>query len=456
MTETERKIAVSHKSQLVEYFERGNKEPQDWGIGTEHEKFLFQVGNFKRLAYNSETGIRTILEHMQQNDWHPIMEQEHLIGLRKNGASITLEPGGQFELSGRNFKTIHHTYIETNKHFEELKLICQKLNFFSLPMGIDPITKLEDVPWMPKERYKIMRNYMPTKGNLGLQMMTNTATIQVNLDYDSEKDMVVKMRIAQALQPIVSAIFANSPFSAGKPNGYLSYRSKIWNDTDPDRCGFLPFLFDEGFGFERWVDYLLDIPMYFIYRDGKYIAANGITFREFMHGKHGLSPTMEDWETHTSTAFPDVRLKQFIEMRGADASCAVHIASLSALWVGLLYDGQSRDEAYKMISEWDIETIQTVRSQVPKRGLKAASGNINVGKIAKKLYQIAVDGLIRRSVICNSEDEAQYLEPVRRITESGITQAERLLDRYHNKYNSNLTALLDDWQMLQLQSCPNE
>jgi glutamate--cysteine ligase len=456
MTEIEKQRKILDKAQLVRYFELGSKPSKDWGIGTEHEKFLYNRTNFHRLGYDTEPGIKTILQHMQINGWEPIVEGTNIIALKNNGASITLEPGGQFELSGKNFKTVHETYTETKKHFEELKSICQEFGFFSLPMGVGPLWEVDELPWMPKRRYAYMKAHMPTRGGLGLDMMTNTATIQVNLDYSSERDMIRKMRVAQALQYIATAIFANSPFSGGKPNGYLSYRAHIWEDTDPDRCGFLPFIFDEGFGFERWVDYLLDIPMYFIYRNEKYLPANGMTFRDFMNGKHQIEPTMEDWETHVSTVFPDVRLKQFIEMRGADASCTSHIAALSALWVGLLYDGDSLDEAEALISDWDVKTMQEVRAQVPRKGLQAASGNIHAGTVAKQLYQIALGGLTRRSVTCCSEDESQYLEPVREITDSGITQAERVLHSYHQKYNGNLIKLLNDWQLLQLQSCPNE
>ncbi len=321
-------------------------------------------------------------------------------------------------------------------------------------MGVDPLWNVADIPWMPKARYAIMKECMPTKGNLGLSMMTNTATIQVNLDYASEADMIKKMRIAQALQPFASAIFANSPFTGGKPNGYLTYRTQIWNDTDPDRCGFLPFIFDEGFGFERWVDYLLDVPMYFIYRDGEYLPANKMTFREFMQGKHELQPTLEDWETHASTVFPDVRLKQYIEMRGADASCVKHIAALSAFWVGLLYDKQSRNEAYEMISKWNIEEIQDIRAQVPVKALKAQTANLHAGEIAQQLYQLASDGLTRRAKVCHTNDESQYLNPVREITESGITQAERMLKCYREDFNSSLIHMLESWREKQLQSCP--
>lgn len=452
MTEKEKKIEITHKSQLIEYFEQGNKPVEKWGIGTENEKFLFRRSDFKRLSFDKETGISDILRQMQNDGWSPMKENEKTIGLRKNGASITLEPGGQFELSGENFKTIQETFHETRKHFQELNDICLRYGFFSLPLGVDPLSALGEVPWVPKDRYRFMKNYMPTKGTLGLEMMTKTASIQVNLDYSSESDMVKKMHVAQALQPIVTAIFANSPFSNGKPNGYLSYRAHIWDNTDPDRCGFLPFIFDEGFGFERWVDYLLDVPMYFIYRNKNYFAANGLTFREFFLGKHELKPTMEDWDTHVSTVFPDIRLKQFIEMRGADANCASHIASLSALWVGLLYDSQSLDEAWKLISEWNVETIREVRAQVPKKALKAKSGNINAGIVARQIYRIAMDGLCRRAKLSDSENECRFLAPVKEITESGITFAEKLLQRYKSRTES-LPELLYRWQKEQMEEC---
>jgi glutamate--cysteine ligase len=456
MTATEDKIAIEHKAQLVEYFEKGNKPREKWGIGTEHEKFMFRKNNFKRLVYGPDRGINTILTQMQLIGWQPVLEGEKTIGLKKGGASITLEPGGQFELSGENFKTVHETFRETRKHFDELNTICNAYGFFSLPMGVDPLTRLDDVPWMPKERYRWMKKHMPTKGDLGLEMMTNTASIQVNLDYASEADMVKKMRVAQALQPVATAIFANSPFSNGKPNGFLSYRAHIWDHTDPDRCGFLPFIFDESFGFERWVDYLLDVPMYFIYREGNYLPANKITFREFLTGKHSQKPTMEDWNIHVSTVFPDVRLKQFIEMRGADAGCASHIASLSALWVGLLYDNQSLDEAHELISGWDVKTMQELRSEVPKKGLNAEVSPLHAGVISKEMYRIAAEGLARRAVFREIENEARFLEPVRKITETGVTQAEKLLKLYMSNKDNNLSEIVYNWQREQMENCPKE
>ncbi len=435
---------IYNKEQLVDYFRKGNTPFENWGIGTEHEKFMYNAIDFKRLAYDGEAGIKAILEAIREEGWEPIMEEENIIGLTKDGASITLEPGGQFELSGRNFSTIHQTYCETKRHFSTLFQISKQLNFFTLPMGLDPLWMVEDIPLMPKKRYEIMRNYMPKVGNLGLHMMTRTSTIQVNLDYADEQDMIIKMRIAQALQPVASAIFANSPFAQGEPNGYLTYRTEIWNDTDADRCGFLSFIFDDNFGFERWVDYLLDVPMYFIYRAGKYLPANNMSFRDFMCGKHTEKPTIADWELHCSTVFPDVRLKQYIEMRGADGSCVGHIAALSAFWVGLLYDEQSRKEAYEIISSWNIEDIIEIRRQVPKMALKASSGKLNVGIIAKQMLQLADDGLTRRANLCKTTDESSYLNPLRKIVASGITQAEQNLQIYEQKYNCNFTAFLNN------------
>lgn len=446
---------IRDKTQLIDYFIEGNTPFEDWGIGTEHEKFLYNSIDYTRLSYDSKPGIQQVLEAFRQEGWENILEGKNLIGLSKDGASITLEPGGQFELSGKNFKTMHQTYVETHKHFDTLARISKQLGFFTCPMGADPLWRVSDIPWMPKERYRIMRQYMPTVGGHGLHMMTSTATIQVNLDYSSEQDMIQKMRIAQALQPIASAIFANSPFSEGKPNGYLTYRTEIWNDTDPDRCGFLDFIFDDNFGFERWVDYLLDVPMYFIHRHGKYIPAEGMTFRQFMQGEHAETATMQDWDTHCTTVFPDVRLKKYIEMRGADASCVGHIAALSALWVGLLYDEQSRNEATKMIQDWKISDLKELRLQIPRKALRAEVGKLNALHIAQEIVRLADDGLTRRAKRCCTTDESEYLKPLKKIVQSGITQAELSLQQYHSTYNSDFNQMLLGWKTNHLKDCIN-
>ncbi len=442
MTIHQQHLEIDHKNQLIEYFEMGNKPEELWGVGTEHEKFLYSLPDLKRLGYESQPGIRQLLEHIQLLGWQPITDHGNIIGLSKDGASITIEPGGQFELSGKNFKTIHETFSETQKHFQELNHISHEFGLINLAMGFDPLWKREDMPWMPKERYQYMKAYMPAKGSLGLDMMSRTSTIQVNLDYRDEKDMVTKLRVAQALQPIVTALFANSPFSEGQPNGFLSYRATIWDDTDPDRCGFLPFIFEPGFGFERWTDYLLDIPMYFILRDGQYIPSNHITFRGFMQGRHSLKPTLQDWETHVSTVFPDVRLKQFIEMRGADASCVNHISALAAFWVGLFYDSDALEAAYALTKNWDIATLREVRSQVPKQALKAAHGNLNVLEAARQLIAISSRGLSIRAKALKIENENRYLDPIIQIADSGVTQAERLLKEYHAHWEGNLFGMV--------------
>lgn len=441
MTESENLTEVNNKNQLIEYFSDGSKLIDQLSIGTEHEKFLYHKQSLKRLAYNSTPGIQQILEYLQNTGWSPIIENGLLVGLSSNGTSISLEPGGQYELSGNNIKTVHDTFEESKSHFDELKKISDRFNILNLALGYDPLWKREDIPWMPKERYDIMKAYMPTKGNSGLDMMTNTSTIQVNLDYLDENDMIKKFRTAQAIQYIVTAIFANSPFSEGKPNAYLSYRAKVWEDTDPDRCGFLKFIFEKDFGFESYTDYLLDIPMYFIVRDGKYLPSGNITFRQFLNGKSQLKPIMKDWEVHVSTVFPDIRLKQFIEMRGADASCCNYISALAAFWVGIFYDTEALDNVYNMCKSWDIDSMLEIRSQVPKMALKASYKNINAHQIARDLIKISADGLSRRSLCLGIEDESKYLDPIRKIVESGETQAETLLNKYYNIWNRDIREL---------------
>jgi len=442
---TKKDTPILNKQQLIDYLAAGNKEPEDWGIGTEHEKFLYRKDNLQRLGHDTTPGISQVMELMAREGWTTIREDDKIIGLEKDGASITIEPGGQFELSGKNFHNIHQTYGETRKHFEDLSKICKETGAVTLALGFDPLCKREEMQWMPKERYRIMKAYMPTKGGLGLDLMTRTATIQVNLDYQNEQDMIRKMRIGQALQSTATALFANSPFTEGRPNGYLSYRAQVWEDTDPDRCGFLSFIFDEGFGFERWVDYLLDVPMYFILRDGQYIDSEKMTFRNFMAGKHRLTPTMEDWETHISTVFPDIRLKRFIEMRGADASCVSHIAALSAFWVGLLYDTDALNESYEIISKWNMDTLREMRDKVPKLGLKASAKNLKIRDIALQMLQISEEGLSRRSKKLGIENESRYLTPIMEIAESGITQAERHLQKYKTEWDGDLSRLMQCW-----------
>jgi len=447
----DRQSPIESKQQLIDYIASGERSPDDFAIGTEHEKFAFCLDSFKPVPYAGERSIRKILETKgEQFDWAPIMEGDNIIGLKKDGQSVTLEPGGQLELSGAPLKNIHETCAETNRHLRHAKSISAELGIGYLGIGFNPSTKREDVPIMPKGRYKVMMNYMPKKGNLGLDMMLRTSTIQVNLDYQTESDMVKKFRTSLALQPIATALFANSPFTEGKPNGFLSFRSHIWTDTDPDRCGILPFVFQDGMGYEAYVDHVLNVPMYFVYRDGKYIDVAGKSFKDFMAGKlegfEGEIPTITDWEDHMSTLFPEVRLKKFLEMRGADGGSWNRICALPALWVGLLYDQGTLDQAYNLIKDWTIEDHEYLRRAVPRTALGTPFKNATVMDFAREMVTLSAQGLkARNRQNSTGEDERIFLNTLFGIIESGRTPAEEMLDKYHNEWGGDVTHVFDEY-----------
>lgn len=441
---------IESKTQLVEYLESGCKPPSDYRIGTEHEKFAYDRRNFRRLAYDGEPGIRQLLQGLTRFDWIPVYEGDNVVALKdETGASITLEPGGQLELSGAALETIHQTCDEVHTHLHQVKTVCEEIGADTVGLGFDPQWRRADVPWMPKGRYKIMREYMPKKGNLGLDMMIRTCTVQVNLDFSSEADMVRKLRVGFALQPLATALFANSPFTEGRPNGYLSYRSHCWTDTDPDRSGMLPFVFEDGFGFERWVDYLLDVPMYFVHRGHDYIDVSGKSFRDFMAGRlegfEGELPTMEDWADHMTTAFPEVRLKRYIEMRGADGGPWGNLCALPAFWVGLLYDGQALDEAAALISDWTVEEVARMRDETPRHALNTPFRGGTLRTVAERVLAICRAGLARRA--CPSPrtglDEQQYIDALDSIVASGKTFAEDLLDDYETRWNQRIEPIYE-------------
>lgn len=438
MNNSDTSAEVIDAAQLTDWFREGIKPESDWGIGTEHEQFLYSRKDFSRLAYEGHPGIQSVLIQMQKDGWASMLEEGQLIGLAKDGATITLEPGGQFELSGAKHRTVHQTYEETRQHFDVLEKLGKELGFYHLPMGFDPFWSREKMPWMPKERYRHMKAWMPGKGDLGLDMMSRTSSIQVNVDFSSEADMVRKMQVAQAFQPVIMALFANSPFTEGQANGYLTYRSHVWENTDGDRCGFLPFIFDKSFGFERWRDYLLDVPMYFIYREGRYHSAEGMTFRQFMLGKHIFKPTMGDWEVHVSTVFPDVRLKKFIELRGADAGSLEMIVALAAFWTGLLYHTESLTTAHSLGQELGMETLCGLRAEVPKKGLKAQYKSVILLDVARELVQLASQGLAHRAVQMGMASEQIYLKPLEDMVSSGETRADKLLQLYHGKWGGKV------------------
>jgi len=441
---------ITNKKPLVEYIASGCKPREDWRIGTEHEKFAFHTDNFAPLEYAGDRGIKQLLTKLQLFGWHPVKEDGHLIALSMgDGSSITLEPAGQVELSGAPLKTIHDTCKEVGTHLQQVKAIAQEMGIGFLGLGFHPKASLDSLPWMPKNRYKIMQEYMPKKGTMGLEMMKSTCTVQVNLDFDSEATMVKMFRVSMALQPIATALFANSPFKNGQPNGYLSYRSHIWTDTDADRCGTLPFVFEDGFGFERYVDYMLDVPMYFVYRDGTYIDATGQSFRDFMNGKlpalPGEHPTIKDWEDHLTTAFPEVRLKKFLEMRGADGGPWNRLCALPAFWVGLLYDEAVLDDAWNLVKNWNQQNHDQLRTEVPAQALKTQFNGTTVGNIALDVLELSHQGLVNRKQLNGvGMDESHFIKPLFSIAQSGKTPAEDLLHTYENDWHGNIDPIFKE------------
>ena len=446
---------IESRDQLIASFAGGEKPKDAWRIGTEHEKFVYANADHHAPSYDEPGGIRALLGELEQYGWKPVMERgpdgtENAIAMSGPDGSISLEPAGQFELSGAPLDSLHETCAETGRHLEQVKAAGEKLGIGFLGLGMWPDKTRAELPIMPKGRYAIMLRHMPRVGSMGLDMMLRTCTIQVNLDYASEADMVKKFRVGLALQPLATALFANSPFTEGKPNGMLSYRSHIWSDTDPHRTGMLPFVFEDGFGYERYAEYALDVPMYFVYREGKYIDAAGHSFRDFLKGElsvlPGEKPTLDDWTDHLSTAFPEVRLKTFLEMRGADGGPWNRICALPALWVGLLYDQGALDAAWDLVKDWSIDERQALRDSVPKLGLDAPiAGGGKLRDIAAQALDIAGAGLTARARFNRAGDnESGFLDPLREIVRSGKVPAEMLLEKYHGVWGGDVSKVYDE------------
>jgi glutamate--cysteine ligase len=442
---------ITSLKQLADYIAVGCKPAEQFRIGTEHEKFGFRLADLAVPPYEPGDGqpgsIRGLLESLHGA---PILDRGNIIGLKQGDAAISLEPAGQLELSGAPLETLHQTKAELEAHYDEVRAASRDLQLGFLPLGFHPIAKRTDVPWMPKGRYAIMRRYMPLVGTLGLDMMTRTCTVQVNLDYASEQDMVRKLRVSLLLQPLATALFANSPFTEGRPNGFLSFRSQVWTDTDNDRSGIPRVMFEPGFGFERYVEWLVDaVPMYFVYRDGAYIDVAGASFRHFMDGRlHNLAgtvPTVGDFADHVTTVFTDVRIKRFLEMRGADAGRTDMMVAQSALWVGLLYDDAALAAAEALLRDATWEDAVSLRAAVPRQGLAAPWRGGILRDLAREVIAIAQDGLRARARLDDSgRDEAIHLEPLAAIVAGEPTQAEHWLARFHQAWQGNVSRIFTE------------
>src|SRR5215217_3888376 len=442
---------IESRDDLLSVFAGGEKPREKWRIGTEHEKFVYRTSDHQAPSYDEPGGIRDLLMGLTEYGWKPVIENGNVIALSGVDGNISLEPAGQFELSGAALENLHQTCAEAARHLDQCKAVGERLGLGFLGIGMWPDKTRDELPIMPKGRYAIMLRHMPRVGSMGLDMMLRTCTIQVNLDYSSESDMAQKFRVGLALQPLATALFANSPFTEGRPNGLLSYRSHIWSDTDPARTGMLPFVFEDGFGYERYLDYALDVPMYFVFRDGRYIDVAGESFRAFLDGKlpqmPGEKPTIADWTDHLSTAFPEVRLKSFLEMRGADGGRWGRICALPALWVGLLYDGQALDAAWDLVKHWDIEERTRLRHAVPRTALQTpVPGGGTVRELAATVLDIASDGLSRRARLNSAGDnEGGFLDPLRDVIATGMTPADRLLDKYSNEWNGDVSHIYEEF-----------
>ncbi|WP_371226319.1 glutamate--cysteine ligase [Roseovarius sp. 2305UL8-3] len=444
---------IEDHAQLAGYLESGCKPRDEWRIGTEHEKFGYCKDTLKPIPYEGERSVLAVLTGLRDaHGWAPVEEAGKLIGLEKDGANVSLEPGGQLELSGAPLENIHQTCDEVNVHLADVKDIADKVGVGFIGLGAAPVWRHEDMDQMPKGRYKLMTDYMDRVGTMGKSMMYRTCTVQVNLDFGSEADMVRKFRVALALQPVATALFANSPFFEGVPNGHKSWRSRVWRDLDSSRTGMLPFVFEDGFGFEAYADYALDVPMYFVYRDGEYINALGMSFRDFLKGElpalPGEKPTLSDWADHLTTIFPEARIKKFMEMRGADGGPWRRLCALPAFWTGLMYDQGALDAAWDLVKGWDAPTREALRIAASESALQAQVNDINMHDLAREVLALSEAGLKARA--CEGAgglvpDETHFLNALMESVDSGKVPADELLECYHGAWNGDLSRIYAEY-----------
>lgn len=440
---------IEREAELVEYMEGGSKPATDWRIGTEHEKFGWLTDSRLPLPYGGDRSISALFAGLQDRfGWSAVREGDNVIGLSRGKANISLEPGGQFELSGAPFDSLHETHAETSQHLAEVAAIAEPLGIRFMGIGAAPEWTHDQMPVMPKGRYRLMTDYMGRVGTHGTQMMYRTCTVQVNLDYGSEADMVKKLRVALALQPVATALFASSPFFEGKTNGHKSWRSRIWRGLDDSRTGMLPFAFDQGMGFQAYVDWVLDVPMYFVYRDGRYINALGQSFRDFLKGElpalPGEKPTLSDWADHMTTVFPEARVKKYIEMRGADGGDLAHLTALPAFWVGLMYEPGALDAAWDLVKGFDTETREGLRVAASVSALQGEAGGVRLLDLARQAVELSREGLRARARKgAGLADETGYLDVLAESVASGRVQADKLLDLYHGPWKQSLTPIYE-------------
>ena len=444
---------IEHHEQLAQYLADGCKPKTDWRIGTEHEKFGYCKDTLQPLPFEGERSIEAVLAALRdRHGWAELREGGKLTGLEKDGANVSLEPGGALELSGAPLESIHETCDEVNQHLREVMDIANEIGVSFIGLGAAPTWTHAQMPLMPKGRYKLMDAYMGKVGTMGRTMMRRTCTVQVNLDFGSEADMVQKMRVAVALQPVATALFANSPFFEGQTNGHKSWRSRVWRDLDADRTGMIPFIFEDGFGFEAWVQYALDVPMYFVFRDGKYIDALGMSFRDFLAGKlpamPGEIPTLSDWADHLTTAFPEARMKKYIEMRGADGGPWRRLCALPAFWVGLMYDQGALDAAWDLVKDFDAETREALRVRASVDGLQAQVGDIRMLDLARQAVAISHQGLKARARPGAGgmiPDETHFLNALTESIDTGKAPADELLAQYNGEWQGDLNRIFAEY-----------